>query len=261
MEIIDLHTHIYPDNVAQKATDSIRDFYQIHDGKMDGKVSTLLQRSRLAGIKTHVILPVSIRPDRVRHINVFVLQQAKSHDNFIPFGTVHAAMEGIAEETQWLLDSGARGIKLHPDSSRFHIDDVRLFPMYEMISGRIPVLFHMGDPRYNYSHPIRLRRILDLFPELQVVAAHFGGYSMPETAYELLKDTNCVFDISSSMMFMEPGVPERFINRYGAQRLAYGSDFPLWDPVEEVQRFLQLKLTDEQFEQIANKTARRILKL
>lgn len=261
MEIIDIHTHVYPDGVAQKATDSIRDFYQIHDGKMDGKVVTLLERSRLAGIQTHVILPVSIRPDRVRHINDFVRQQALEHDSFIPFGTVHAAMDGVAEETQWLLDTGARGIKLHPDSSRFPIDDLRLFPMYEMIRGKIPVLLHMGDRFYNYSHPIRLRRVMELFPGLQVIAAHFGGYSMPETAYELLGDKDCVFDISSSMMFMEPGVPEHFINRYGAERLAYGSDYPLWDPVEEVQRFFRLKLTAAQFEQIAHKTAQRILNL
>ena len=82
-----------------------------------------------------------------------------------------------------------------------------------------------------------------------------------EEAYEQLKDKNCVFDVSSSMMFMEEGVPEHYINLYGAERMAYGTDYPLWDPVTEVQRFMKLKLTDDQFEQIAHKTAERILKL
>ena len=60
-------------------------------------------------------------------------------------------------------------------------------------------------------------------------------------------------------MFMEEGVAEDYINRYGAERFVYGSDYPMWDPVVEMDRFLKLKLTDDQFEQIANKTAKRIL--
>ena len=43
--------------------------------------------------------------------------------------------------------------------------------------------------------------------------------------------------------------------------MAYGTDYPLWDPVEEVRRFQQLKLTPDQFDQIAHKTAERVLKL
>ena len=43
--------------------------------------------------------------------------------------------------------------------------------------------------------------------------------------------------------------------------MAYGTDYPLWDPVHEVHQFLKLKLTDGQFEQIAYKTAERFLKL
>ena len=133
--------------------------------------------------------------------------------------------------------------------------------MYEAVSGRIPVILHMGDPRYSYSRPAKLRRVLELFPRLDVIAAHFGGYSMYEEAYTQLRDKNCIFDISSSMMFMPGGIAEEYINRYGAERMAYGTDYPLWDPVQEVQAFLRLKLTDAQFEQIAWKTAKSFLKL
>ena len=110
-------------------------------------------------------------------------------------------------------------------------------------------------------HPARLRRVLDNFPGLQVIAAHFGGYSMYETAYDLLHDKDCVFDVSSSMMFMEDGIAEKYINIYGAERMAFGTDYPLWNPVPETKRFLQLKLTDEQFAQIGHKTVDRILNL
>lgn len=261
MYIIDIHTHIYPDDIAQKATDSVRNFYNIGTDGMDGTERVLVQRGKAAGVSKYVILPVAIRPDRVQGINDFIVQRAAQNDAFIGFGTVHAAMDGLEAEVERIQALGLKGIKMHPDSQRFAIDDIRLFPMYEMARGKLPVMLHMGDHRYDYSHPIKLRRILDLFPGLQVIAAHFGGYSMYETAYDLLKDTPCVMDISSSMMFMPAGEPERYINAYGAERMAFGSDYPMWDPVTEVNRFLQLNLTDEQKEQMAWKTASRVLKL
>lgn len=261
MKIIDIHTHIYPDDIAQKATNSVRNFYNIGTDGMDGTERVLLERGKAAGIAKFVILPVAIRPDRVQGINDFIVQRAARNDAFIGFGTVHAAMEGLEAEVDRIQALGLKGIKMHPDSQRFAIDDLRLFPMYEMAQGKLPVLLHMGDHRYDYSHPIKLRRILDLFPRLQVIAAHFGGYSMYDTALDLLKDTTCVMDISSSMMFMEPGKAEYYVNQYGAERLAFGSDYPMWDPVTEVRHFLELKLTNDQKEQIAHKTAERILRL
>ena len=262
MQITDIHTHIYPDEIAQKATDSVRQFYQIGlDGEMDGTVSMLLRRGKEAGISKFVVLPVAIRPDRVQGINDFLLSQTKLHDNFVGFGTVHAKMDNLTDEVQRIMDMGLKGIKMHPDSQRFSIDDPRLYPMYEMIQGKIPVMLHMGDSRYDYSHPLKLRKVLDTFPRLDAIAAHFGGYSMYDVAYDCLKDTNCIMDVSSSLMFMPKGVAEKYINAYGAERMAFGSDYPLWDPLMEVNRFMGLNLTMEQKEQIAWKTAHRFLNL
>ncbi len=262
MKIIDIHAHIYPDNIAQKATDSVRTFYEgIGDPSLDGTESMLLDRGQKAGIERFVVLPVAIRPDRVKNINDYIYQRAQANEKLIPFGTIHAAMDDLTEEVDRLMDMGVKGIKMHPDSQRFPIDDPRLFPMYEAVQGRIPVMLHTGDPRYDYSHPLRLRRLLKLFPGLDVIAAHLGGYSMYETARELLYDTNCVMDISSSVVFLEPGIPEKYINLYGAERIAFGSDYPMFDPLQEVNHFLRFHLTDDQKEQIAYKTAQRVLKL
>ena len=261
MKLIDIHTHIYPDDIAQKATDSVQQFYGIGSATMNGTVKMLLEEGNRAGISQFVILPVALRADRVQHINDYVQQQAQLNDCFIPFGTVHAAMDNLMGEVERLLALGVKGIKMHPDSQRFSIDDERLFPMYEALRGRAPVLLHMGDHRYNYSHPVKLRKVLDMFPGLDTIAAHFGGYSMYDTALELLKDTDCVMDVSSSLMFMENGKAEYYVNQYGAERLAFGTDYPMWEPELETKRFFDLKLTESQFEQIAHKTAERILKL
>ena len=261
MKFIDIHTHIYPDEIAQKATDSVKQFYQIGGADMDGTVAMLRKRGKEAGISQFVVLPVALRPDRVRSINDYIVSQRDLYPEFLAFGTIHAAMENMDAEVCRIMELGLRGIKMHPDSQRFSIDDVRLYPMYEQIQGKLPVMLHMGDHRYDYSHPVKLRKVLDQFPRLQVIAAHFGGYTMYDTAYEQLKDTDCILDVSSAMMFMEKGRPEWFINHYGAERIAFGTDYPMWDPVQEVERFLQLKLTPDQLEQIAWKTAHRFLKL
>ena len=202
MHLIDIHTHIYPPAIANKAAASIRDFYELATEAMDGTAETLLKKGDEAGIDRFLILPVAVRPDRTRHINEFILEQVAIQPRFIGFGTLHAGMENIADEAAFIMDQGLRGIKMHPDTQAFPIDDPRLFPAYEEIQGKIPVIFHMGDVRYDYSHPVKLRKVLELFPNLQVIAAHFGGYSMYETAYELLHDKNCIYDVSSSMMFM-----------------------------------------------------------
>lgn len=260
LQIIDFHTHVYPNAIAHKAAQSIRDFYNIGDTDLDGTVELLLETGKAAGISRYIILPVGLKPSQVGNINDFIYQQTLQHEEFTGFGTLHAGMPDLTDECQRILDLGLRGIKMHPDSQEFSIDDPRLFPAYEILQGQAPVILHMGDTRYDYSHPRRLRRVLENFPNLDVIAAHFGGYSMHETAYQELKDKNCYFDISSSMMFMDEGVAEHYIRAYGAHRFVYGTDFPLWDPRVEVKRFLELKLTPDELEQIAYKTALHILK-
>lgn len=258
MKLIDIHTHVYPDAIAAKAAQSIRNYYHIGE-EMDGTPQMLLERGKMAGISKYLILPVAVKPEHVRSINNFIHQQMVDHDCFLAFGTVHAEMEQIEDEVARIQALGLRGIKIHPDCQHFNIDDPRMFPVYEEIQGRIPMMIHMGDEWHDYSHPSRLRHVLNLFPKLQVCAAHFGGYSMYETARQLLYDTDCIMDVSSSLMFMDRGMPEHYINLYGAERLAFGTDYPVWDPVHEVQRLMELNITDEQKEQIAWKTASRFL--
>ena len=94
---------------------------------------------------------------------------------------------------------------------------------------------------------------------MQVVAAHLGGWSLFDEAFELLKDENCYLDISSTMMFLPPEQIEHYIHGYGVERILFGTDFPLWRPEQEVASFKRLDLSDYEFERIAYKTALEIL--
>lgn len=262
MRIIDFHTHIYPDAIARKAADNVREFYDgIGNEAIDGKVQTLIERGDLAGITEFAILPVATKPERTRHINEFIIHEAALQPRFYGFGTVHAAMDGLMDEVSFIQENNLYGIKIHPDYQTFAIDDARMYPVYEEIQGKLPIVFHMGDLRYEFSQPAKLRKVLKDFPGLLVVAAHFGGYQLHQEAVKELSDTDCFFDTSSSLMFMEPGLAESYIHHYGAERFLYGTDFPMWDPVVEVERFMNLNLTDDEKEQIAWKTAAQLLRV
>ena len=86
MRIIDIHTHVYPEPIAQKATNSIQNFYGISGAGMNGTVSMLRARGEAAGISQYVILPVSVTPAHNRSINDFILSQTALYDDFIGFG-------------------------------------------------------------------------------------------------------------------------------------------------------------------------------
>ena len=62
-------------------------------------------------------------------------------------------------------------------------------------------------------------------------------------------------------MFMEEEEIYRYIHGYGADRILFGSDFPLWSPKDEFEALLKLKITDEEKEKIAYKNAERVLNL
>ncbi len=258
MKIIDFHTHVYPDSIAERGSKSISDFYGIPHSCI-GSVNVLAERSGAAGISRSLLLPVALKAENVRHINDFTAQAAKSRAEFCGFGTIHADMHDMLGEAERICGLGLKGIKLHPDIQGFPVDDKRLYPLYDAVAGHMPVLVHCGDPRYDHSRPERLRRVLDDFPKLQVVGAHLGGWSMFEKAFEYLHDTDCCFDISSCIMFLGMKETARYIDRYGADRILFGTDFPLWDPVTEVERFMSLKLSSGETEKIAYKNAERFL--
>lgn len=94
-------------------------------------------------------------------------------------------------------------MKLHPDTQHVNMDDPRLMNVYEMIEGRLPIVIHTGDYRYDYSHPRRLMNVLKTFPDLVVDAAHFGCWSRYEVGYDILHNADNLFvDASSSQFFL-----------------------------------------------------------
>ncbi len=261
MKIIDFHAHIYPEKIAQKAVESVGDFYgiQMNGG---GTAQTLVTEGEKCGIDGYVVHSVAVTASRVEAINDYIASECKEHNNFYGFGTIHADFEDKIAEVERARALGLRGVKIHPDTQMFNMDDERMFELYDYLSQEdIPLLIHCGDYRYDYSHPRRLKKILNEFKKLTVIGAHFGGWSMCDYAYEYLCDERCFVDTSSSFWMLGMKRARELIRLYGAERVVFGTDFPMWSVCEELERFMSMNLTDEENHLILHKNAERILKL
>ncbi len=257
MEIIDFHAHIYPEKIAEKAVSSVGDFYNI---KMEGRGTAEALIKQGEGIDAFVVHSVAVSERTVVAINDFISTECKKHSNFNGFGTMHADFENKIEEVKRMQELGLKGVKIHPDTQMFNMDDEKMFELYDYLRlEKLPLLIHCGDYRYDYSHPRRLKRILKEFPGLVAVGAHFGGWSMHDLAYEYLKDENCFLDTSSSFFVMGMKRAKELIRLYGAERMLFATDFPMWDGKEELEKFMSMNLTDEENELILNKNAKKIL--
>ncbi len=257
--IIDAHCHIYPDKIAQKASDSTGGFYGI-PSLLDGRVSTLLEHGTKAGIGHFIVQSVATSPKQVSSINRFIAEQVKqSGGRFTGLGTLHPDSENVEAEVDEILRLGLKGVKLHPDIQRFKIDDYRMLKIYELCEGRLPILMHTGDHRFDFSNPNRMKPVLEIYRNLTVIGAHFGGWSLWEQATEMLKEyENFFVDCSSSLYALSPEKACELIRSYGSGRVLFGTDYPMWLPEEELERFLRLSLTEEERENILSRNAARL---
>ena len=254
MFAIDCHDHIYNRRLAPKAVQSVGKFYHI-EMQCSGVSDELIRISEKSPVKKFIINAVALSPSPVKRLNDFIASECSLHPEFSGLATLHPEMEEPEKEIERIISLGMCGIKLHPDSQCFDMDCENAMKLYEMLEGRLPVLIHCGDYRFDRSHPRRLVNILKAFPKLKVVAAHFGGWSIFDEAVPYMSELDCMMDISSSMPFIGTERVDGLIRHYGADRLMFGSDFPMWNPVKEYESFLSIGLSKEENEKILWKNA------
>lgn len=251
MAIVDVHVHIYPDKVAAKAAESVGDFYHIEMEEPDGSVGRYLSIMDSCPITHAVVHSVAVKPKTVTSINDFIAQTCKDHPELFGFMTMHQDFEDPAAEIERACGMGLLGIKLHPDTQKVNLDDPRLMAVYEIAEKKgLPVIFHTGDYRYDYSHPRRLKHVLDTFPNLTVNAAHFGGWSVYDLAVEYLEHERCFLDVSSSMRYLGQRRVRELVDIYGCDRILFGSDFPMWHSPQELEIFCANTFSDAELERM-----------
>ena len=263
MTVIDAHCHVYPDKIAVKAATATGNFYSI-PMNFDGTVSTLLKEGEKAGVDKFIIQSVATTPGQVRSINEFIRRTVDAHpDKMYGLGTLHPDSADLAGDVEHILELGLKGVKLHPDIQQFKLDDYRCLKIYELCEKHnLPILAHTGDSRYDFSNPNRLIPILDIYDKLTIIGAHFGGWSMwEEASYILYENKRLYVDCSSAFYSLTDEKIVEIIRLYGADRVLFGTDYPMWTPEDEVKRLKSLPLTDEEKEKIFSLNAIKVFNL
>lgn len=260
---IDCHCHIYPAKIAEKAVAGIGGFYGI-EMSHDGRFSTLLKENKANGIVHSLIFSVATKPSQTQSINAFISDNCKQHpEMFTGLGTLHPFSTDIKGDIEHILELGLKGVKLHHDMIGVAIDDKSCYKIYELCQEFcLPLLLHTGDKRYNYSNPKNLISILKDFPSLTVIGAHFAGYSVWDEVMDNLGGySNLYVDCSSSMAFLSKEKGRELVRFFGADKVIFGTDFPMWSVSEEINRLESLGLTEQEKEKIYHKNACKLFNI
>ena len=96
MKIADIHAHIFPDKLAEKASHSIGDFYGVSI-KREANMHCLTAEDRLAGVTRCVVSNSATSAKQVFNANTFLAEAVRGHAGYLAFGTIYPGMDGYEE--------------------------------------------------------------------------------------------------------------------------------------------------------------------
>ena len=276
--IIDMHTHTFPDKIAEKAIEKLKQAGRIvpfTDGTMQG-LKDSMQR---AGIDYSVVLPVATNPEKVRSMNdVSIAMTGK--DGLIYFGCMHPDCAYWHEELGRIADAGLKGIKIHPVYQSVDIDDERFVRILTRAGELgLTVITHAGDdigfPGKVHCHPEMVVCALKKAGPVRLILAHMGGWKNWRDVEKLLPQENVLIDTSFALGEITPleagdySEEERkllskedfcrLVHAFGSERVFFGTDSPWADQQKSVADILALDLTEEEKENILWRNAKKIL--
>ena len=257
--IIDGHTHVWPDALAQKAVATITEF----PVRGDGTVAGLLREQEQSGVDASVCLFFALSAQTVTRVNEFAA--TLDGHRLIPFGTVHPGLS-IRENLDSLRRTGMRGVKIHPTFQGYRLDDPDVLALLKALAGEFPVLFHVGAGAGgdgSAAHPAMVRDITRSIPDLTVIAAHFGGFRMLDESTRCLIGEDVYLDTSwpPSMLTVGADVVRDVIRQHGVERVVFASDWPTASQVEEVTHLGELGLDHDELALVQGGNMARILGL
>ena len=266
LQCLDFHNHIFPEKVANKIIDDLHKEGFTPYGT--GTILGLRKEMENSGVKACAALAVAVSPSLVEVTNSWILD--KKGDGLFPVGSIHPLFREFKPEVKRLKEAGIKGIKFNALFQNFHPDDERAFPLYEeLVNQEMFLMFHSGPGMLTkpgqevYATPERLRRILDLFPRMTLIAAHFGGFHMIEESRKHLLGRDVYIDTSypPGLCFEPQNWVVDVITSHDPDRILFGTDTPFARQKEDLEYILNLPISAELKEKILWKNGRRLLGL
>ncbi|MGZ8783439.1 MAG: amidohydrolase family protein [Gaiellaceae bacterium] len=143
----------------------------------------------------------------------------RSGGRFVPLARLDITEDPVGEAIR-SLDAGARGIKLHPRAQKFHLNDERLAPIFELAAARkVPILIHGGR-----GLPPIADGLADLVEryDTQLIIAHCGIADLAALAGRFSGRPGVFFDTSvwSALDLLD------LFRLVGPEQVLYASDYP-----------------------------------
>ena len=281
--IVDIHTHTFPDTIASAALDKLQSLSHtlpFTDGTQRGLALSMAR----AGVDCSLVLPVATSVRQVERVNDTSarINQEGSRTGIYSFGCMHPDFPGWKGELSRMVRLGLRGVKLHPVYQDVDFDDPRYLRILDRCGELgLVVITHAGldigfPGKVNCSPEMVLRAVRQVGP-VKLILAHMGGWRNWDQVEQLLPDTQVYLDTAFCLGTITPngdgyygpgdlGLMRdadflRLVERFGAQRILFGTDSPWGGQKEGLEQLNALPLSPQDRSDILGGNAQRLLGL
>jgi uncharacterized protein len=247
---VDVHTHIFAPEIVQDRSrffdgePAFRLLYESSKARLISAESLLVAMDRDEIDRAVVFGFPWNDTDTARRHNDYVLEAAgRYRKRLIPLACVNPLSKGAGEEAQRCLQAGARGLgelavyedrpmEAAIEGYQILIDCCR--------SGGGVLLVHANEP-VGHWYPGKAPMGLDFYYEIArraqgipLILAHWGGglgfYGLlKKEAPEVL--AKVYYDTAASPFLYRPEIYGQMVRLVGAEKILFGSDYPLLAPV------------------------------
>jgi predicted TIM-barrel fold metal-dependent hydrolase len=188
---------------------------------------------------------------------------------FIGFAGVDPGKGVLAvdEVRRCVEELGLKGVKFVSHLHEMAPNDPRMYPILrEAERLKIPALFHTGvhfhtGARLKYCRPEFLDDIAIDFPDLKIIAAHFGFPWFYEALAVVQKNANLYFNIAGWAPRHIPEYVVKIMDGPLADRSLLGSDFPLLSRVRIMKELGELPIKERTLQKLISENPSRLLGL
>jgi hypothetical protein len=278
--IIDFHTHIVPPKVKQNRDEYARRCRSFASIYSDPKAKLATAEEIIAamdkdGVDVSVVLNYGWSTlSLCAEVNDYILESVSRYPKrLVGFcSVVPSEDESTLKEVERCIKNGARGIgelRLDDHLLKKHSPAV-LQPIIDtIIKNNLILLTHASEPvGHQYSGkgtatPDLLYTLITAFPDLKLVCAHWGGglpfYALMPEVKTALK--NVYFDTAASPFLYTPQVYSQVAQLVGADKILFGSDFPLIPQRRFLKEIAALDLPEDAKNKILAGNAKKLLGL
>lgn len=276
--IIDFHTHIFPSKMRENREHYIgRDplFARIY-ANPKAKITDcegLIAKMDEEGIDRAVVMNANWSSlELVQETNDHILDSvARYPKRLVGFCSLPpTSNEDRITELERCIKAGIRGIgEMRPEFQGLKQgDEPVLDPVIEIaLRHKLMLCIHASEPvgheypgKYTFT-PDKIYRLILRHPELTIILAHWGGgmpfYALMPEVKTAIKNT--YVDTSASPYLYTPDIYRHVIDLMGADKILFGSDFPLMPPSKVLNQIHPLELDAGDKELILHGNAERLL--